>query len=441
MLKLNKSRVARGVAVGAVAGAFASGAALAGHEGDESKRRTETTWVDDGTQIKAISEDGLLKLIIDGEVVFETDDIKEIVDQAIAEADVRIKKLDAGGVIIFRGDEELVRIGDGSSWFVGDLDFGGVDWDGLDAEELAARAREMAERFGGQNQMFFAPDGAQPPVVMGINIGSADEAKVRLEKLGRLDGLKPDKVTVVLDAIEGLPARKAGLRGGDLIVELKGEKDVGPVKLREILRKSKPGEEVEVVVLRDGDEKKFTVELAPFEDGAFTFTGPGAVTVGDDGWAFSGAGRESLERLNEAMAEASKVMADLSMRLGEATGERREEITRQLERKGQELAELAEQLARKAAEQNFRFELDEGNFQWRFGDDTRTFDLPQLRFSPDSDNGKGFIIVEQDEDDRASNAANDERLDEAKDRLKRLEDRLERLERLLERLVDEQGGN
>jgi len=52
---------------------------------------------------------------------------------------------------------------------------------------------------------------------------------------------------------EGSPAALAGLREGDLIVRFAGNKVQGLDDLAAYLRGKKPGEEVEIVVLRSGN--------------------------------------------------------------------------------------------------------------------------------------------------------------------------------------------
>jgi hypothetical protein len=71
------------------------------------------------------------------------------------------------------------------------------------------------------------------------------------------DGLK---ITGVRD---GGPADKAGLKDGDRIVRC-GQKAVGTIyDYMEIMTQYKPGDQLEVVVIRDGKEVKFDVNLDP----------------------------------------------------------------------------------------------------------------------------------------------------------------------------------
>jgi hypothetical protein len=71
------------------------------------------------------------------------------------------------------------------------------------------------------------------------------------------DGLK---ITGVRD---GGPAAKAGLKDGDRIVRC-GSKEVGTIyDYMEIMTQYKPGDQLEVVVIRDGKEVKLDVSLDP----------------------------------------------------------------------------------------------------------------------------------------------------------------------------------
>jgi len=72
--------------------------------------------------------------------------------------------------------------------------------------------------------------------------------------------LKVDEVT------EGAPAEKAGLKVGDLIVGIDDKKLAKRAELFEFMAKKKPGDEVTVVVKRDGEEMKIKVKLGKRPD-------------------------------------------------------------------------------------------------------------------------------------------------------------------------------
>lgn len=94
-----------------------------------------------------------------------------------------------------------------------------------------------------------APEAAapeQPKVMVGIRMNDADGE------------------VVIENVIEGLPAEKAGLKSGDVLVTVDGKKIENSLSLRSILRDKQPGDRVSVLVRRDGEEKTLAVELQAF---------------------------------------------------------------------------------------------------------------------------------------------------------------------------------
>jgi C-terminal processing protease CtpA/Prc len=59
----------------------------------------------------------------------------------------------------------------------------------------------------------------------------------------------------------GGPAEAAGLIAGDIILSLDGKKLASLQDMTYVLRELKPGQEIEIVYLRDGKEKKTTAKL------------------------------------------------------------------------------------------------------------------------------------------------------------------------------------
>jgi hypothetical protein len=71
----------------------------------------------------------------------------------------------------------------------------------------------------------------------------------------QVDGLKITGVS------EGGPAQKAGLKGGDIIVEFGGKKISNIYDYTYALGDFSPGDVIDVVVMRNGEKKIFKVEL------------------------------------------------------------------------------------------------------------------------------------------------------------------------------------
>lgn len=99
--------------------------------------------------------------------------------------------------------------------------------------------------------------GAQPPVMVGITMSDADPGL--LEALGLESGIRVDRV------VEGLPAEKAGVRAGDIIVAADGKSPVTGESFRAALRGKKPGDTIELRLFRRGQQETVRLELAPFD--------------------------------------------------------------------------------------------------------------------------------------------------------------------------------
>jgi len=80
--------------------------------------------------------------------------------------------------------------------------------------------------------------------------------------LGTIPDMTPRDFGVRITGVrEGSAAAKAGLRGGDVIVEFAGKEITDLYAYTYALRDQKPGDEVVVVVLRDNERLSFTAVL------------------------------------------------------------------------------------------------------------------------------------------------------------------------------------
>ena len=71
----------------------------------------------------------------------------------------------------------------------------------------------------------------------------------------------------IVEVVEGSPAEKVGIKPGDIVIKIAGE-GIGDEDgdLSEIIAGKKPGEEVEIVVWRDGEETTLVVKLSDFSE-------------------------------------------------------------------------------------------------------------------------------------------------------------------------------
>ncbi len=85
------------------------------------------------------------------------------------------------------------------------------------------------------------------------------------ENLAKALGLKKARGVIISEVIKGSPADKAGLKEGDVILEVDGRKVKNVFTLRSIIQSKMPGERVKVKLLRDGKEMTVEVELGALE--------------------------------------------------------------------------------------------------------------------------------------------------------------------------------
>jgi regulator of sigma E protease len=95
-----------------------------------------------------------------------------------------------------------------------------------------------------------------------VRDGKEERVTVRPEAKGRYEvgelGVLPDINPYIPTVTEGGPADRAGLKPGDVVVSINGERTVFSLDVIETVSKN-PGVPVEVVVRRDGQEQTFTV--------------------------------------------------------------------------------------------------------------------------------------------------------------------------------------
>lgn len=79
-------------------------------------------------------------------------------------------------------------------------------------------------------------------------------------------GMKETEGALVAEVIEDSPAEKAGLKAGDIILSYNGHHVSVMKKLPRIVAETEVGQEVKVIILRDGKQKTLTVDVARMDD-------------------------------------------------------------------------------------------------------------------------------------------------------------------------------
>jgi serine protease Do len=97
------------------------------------------------------------------------------------------------------------------------------------------------------------------------------------EELAASFGYDSTDGILVGDVIPDSPAAKAGLRVGDIIVELDGKEVTKAHELRNRVAATSPGSEATLRIFRDGDYQEVTIQIGRLEDA------PAMVAAGDNG--------------------------------------------------------------------------------------------------------------------------------------------------------------
>lgn len=81
--------------------------------------------------------------------------------------------------------------------------------------------------------------------------------------IGVMVGKGKDGAVVVLSTLDNGPAKKAGLKGGDVILRIAGTKPMDLATAVQIIRSLKAGKKAKFEIKRDG--KDMTIEVTPVE--------------------------------------------------------------------------------------------------------------------------------------------------------------------------------
>lgn len=166
----------------------------------------------------------------------------------------------------------------------------GVAW-AAEKEAPKAEKRKIVIQQGDEPVQVFEWDGdAEAPEALHVSVGPWLGVTLAEEN----EAGNGARVTSV---IKDSPAAKAGLRKGDVVVAMNGDKVVGPATLTEMIHASKAGETVKLEVVRDGSRQTVSAELAERKD-RFRVIAPGF----EGSWASA----EDARR----MAEDARLLAE-----------------------------------------------------------------------------------------------------------------------------------
>jgi len=140
---------------------------------------------------------------------------------------------------------------------------------------------DLAGELVGINTAIIAPAGGNVGIGFAIPINMArasmdqilEHGEVRRGQIGvGIQDITPDlreafnlangqSGVLVTSVVDGSPAARAGLRAGDVIVEVDGKPTTSTAQLRSLVGVQAIGDKLRLTLLRDGDRKTFTVEV------------------------------------------------------------------------------------------------------------------------------------------------------------------------------------
>ena len=130
----------------------------------------------------------------------------------------------------------------------------GITW-AADKEAPKADKRKIVIQSGeGPADVFVWEGDAEAPEVVSLSGGPWLGVTLAGEKEG--GGAR------ITSVIEESPAAKAGLKKGDVVVSMNGDRVAGPATLTEMIHAAKAGDSVRFEVMRDGKSQSVTAELA-----------------------------------------------------------------------------------------------------------------------------------------------------------------------------------
>lgn len=116
--------------------------------------------------------------------------------------------------------------------------------------------------------VFMTQPQSPPRVMLGVTMSEPDPA------VRQYLGLEEGSSILLSRVMPGLPAAKAGLQDGDIIVEIDGQRPASPARLREVLAARNPGDELPLRILRRGESKRVVVKLEPYDPARLGLTPP-----------------------------------------------------------------------------------------------------------------------------------------------------------------------
>jgi len=346
--------------------------------------KSEQTWSDDKNEIKIIRKNGKQRVYLNGKEVMELDEDLSTAHLADEERQ-RAREMGRGEV------RRLLR-----------------NYPTPPASPLAPAAPVFTHAFGG---------GEVPKVMIGITMDTAEAHGVDAPK-----GFEADQVTVITRVLTGLPAEQAGLKEGDVVLQVNGSATATPSVIREVIQSKNPGDDLRLRIFRDGKEQDLAIKLAAYDRDQL-----GSPRIwgwsDEDAAPLTGEQAEKVAKLRAEMASTSDQLRELGAKMGRSTSdEEREKLSRQMSEAGSRMGEIGGEIARMSGQ----FGLGE---MYNF----RLESFPRMRIERGRNGGFAWVLPPDAPQPTQPSTDSDSRF-------QKLDERLERLEKLIEKAIEKESN-
>ncbi|HOD67794.1 MAG TPA: PDZ domain-containing protein [candidate division Zixibacteria bacterium] len=292
--------------------------------------------VEDSPADQAGLKNGDVIISLNGEKITDSDDLIDVLHEASP------------------GDRlELVVIRDGKEQSVSVVA-------GARSEEDDNLYGTFRSYFDGGNHSAYTLSGAKQ-TYLGITLNDLTD------QLGGYFGVADGKGALVSEVAEDSPAERAGLKAGDVVIEIDGEKVADASEVTEAIRDREAGDKVVITAIRNQRAENFTAELetrdSPFY-GNFATIGPDLAILnvpklrGLSKGNYDGALEEyfNSEEFQREMKELQEQLGKLKFEFKDLDrlGDDRDELRKELEELRRELQEMKAELKRELRDRQDR---------------------------------------------------------------------------------------
>lgn len=191
---------------------------------------------------------------IDGTKITDSDDLLDVV--------ASYKKDDEIKLVVMRDDSEVklkIKLGSRSDYEVDNNKWFGKNrsgrlWGNASPVPPIPKIPSIGHLSSPGNFMFFSNHSQ-----IGVSISSLSD------QLGEYFGVKNGEGVLITEVHQDSPAEKAGLKAGDVVIEIDGEQVETLSDLQDAIREKDEGDKAEIVFLRNKKEKTLSVEIEEVE--------------------------------------------------------------------------------------------------------------------------------------------------------------------------------